>query len=318
MAVTLAQAQLNCTDDVQIGVIDEFRKSSWLFNNLVFDDCVSPVGGGGTLTYGYTRLITQPTAAGRAINTEYTPSEVTKQRFTTDLKIFGGSYQIDRVLTNLKGIVDEVALQSAQKVKATKATFSDMIINGNESTDALTFDGLEVALTGSDTEYNANGSTIDLSTSANVTANYVEFLDALDEFLLTLDGEPSALLMNTKMLAKMRAVARRNGMYQVKQNEFGQQVEYYGNVPMVDLGAKAGSNDPIVAIDENGETSIYAVRIGLDGFHALSMAGVAPIQTWLPDFKTAGAVKTGEVEMIAGCALKATKAAGVFRKIKVQ
>lgn len=318
MAVTLAQAQLNCTDDVQIGVIDEFRKSGWLFNNLIFDDCVSPVGGGGTLTYGYTRLVTQPTAAGRAINSEYTPSEVEKQRFTTDLKVFGGSYQIDRVLTNLKGIVDEVALQASQKIKATKATFSDMIINGNESADALTFDGLEVALTGSDTEYNAAGTTVDLSTSANVTANYVEFLDKLDEFMLTLDGEPSALLMNTKMLAKMRAVARRNGMYQVKQNEFGQQVEYYGNIPMVDLGAKAGSNDPIVGIDENGETSIYAIRIGLDGFHALSLSGVAPIQTWLPDFKTAGAVKTGEVEMIAGCALKATKAAGVFRKIKVQ
>jgi hypothetical protein len=29
-------------------------------------------------------------------------------------------------------------------------------------------------------------------------------------------------------------------------------------------------------------------------------------------------VKKGEVEMVAGCALKSTKAAGAFRKIKVQ
>jgi len=48
------------------------------------------------------------------------------------------------------------------------------------------------------------------------------------------------------------------------------------------------------------------------------MAGVAPVQSWLPDFKTAGAVKTGEVEMVAAVALKATKAAGAFRRIKVQ
>ena len=41
------------------------------------------------------------------------------------------------------------------------------------------------------------------------------------------------------------------------------------------------------------------------------------MQTWLPDFTTAGAVKKGEVEMNAAIVLKATKAAGVFRKIKV-
>ena len=58
-------------------------------------------------------------------------------------------------------------------------------------------------------------------------------------------------------------------------------------------------------------------QVGLDGLHAVSFAGVAPVQTWLPDFSTAGAVKKGEVEMNAAIVLKATKAAGVFRKIKV-
>ena len=56
----------------------------------------------------------------------------------------------------------------------------------------------------------------------------------------------------------------------------------------------------------------------MDGFHAISMAGQPPVKTWLPDFSTAGAVKKGEVEMVAGCALKSTKAAGAFRNIKVQ
>ena len=56
----------------------------------------------------------------------------------------------------------------------------------------------------------------------------------------------------------------------------------------------------------------------MDALHAVSMAGQPPIKTWLPDFTTAGAVKTGEVEMVAAIALKATKAAGVFRDIKVK
>ncbi len=317
MAVTLAQAKLNVTDDLQIGIIDEFAKSSFIMNNIPFADVVSPVGGGATLTYGYTRLVSQPTADFRAVNAEYTPHEVEKQRYTTDLKVFGGAFEVDRIIAGMGGIADEVALQSAQKVKAASALFSDTIINGNSSVDAMVFDGLDVAVAGSSTEYNADGTAIDLSTSDKVTANHVAFLDALDEWLMTMDGV-DALMGNTKMIAKLRAVARRAGMYQVTKDTFGNQVEHYGNIPLVDLGAKPGSNEPIVAIDEAGETSLYAVKFGMDGFHAISMAGQPPVKIWLPDFSTAGAVKKGEVEMVAGCALKSTKAAGVFRKIKVQ
>ena len=317
MAVTLAQAKLNVQDDLQLGIIDEFAKSSYILNHIPFDDCVSPTGGGGTLTYGYTRLITQPTADFRAVNSEYTPSEVQKQRYTTDLKVFGGAFEVDRIIARMGGIADEVTLQAQQKVKAASALFSDTIINGNSSEDADVFDGLDVAVTGSDTEFNKSG-VLDLSTSAAVTANYVEFLDNLDEFLTSMDGTPDVLMMNTKMAAKMRAVARRAGMYQTTKDDFGRQVEYYGNIPFVDLGAKAGSNDPIVATGGDGATSIYAVRFGLDGFHGISLSGQLPVQMWMPDFSTAGAVKKGEVEMVAGCALKSTKAAGVFRGIKVQ
>lgn len=319
MAVTLLQAKLNVQDDLQAGIIDEFAKSSFIMNNIPFADVVSPTGGGATLTYAYTRLITQPTADFRKVNAEYTSQEVEKQRYATDLKVFGGAFEIDRIIAEMGGIEDEVMLQASQKAKAVSALFSDTIINGNSSVDEDVFDGLDVAITGSDTEYNAGGTAIDLSTSAAVDTNYVAFLDGLDEFLLNLDGTPDALLMNTKALAKMRAVARRAGMYQVTKDNWGHQVEMYGNIPMIDLGAKPGSNDPIVATDAStGKTSIYAVRFGMDAFHAVSMAGNAPIKMWLPDFTTAGAVKKGEVEMVAGCALKTTKSCGVFRNIKVQ
>lgn len=318
MAVTLAQAKLNVQDDLQSMIIDEFAKSNFLFNNMTFDDVVSPTGGGATLTYGYTRLITQPTAAFRAVNAEYVPGEVTKQRYTTDLKVFGGSFQVDRVIANMGGIADEVSLQMQQKIKAAAALFNDTVINGDSAIDVNAFDGLEKALTGSSTEYNT-AAAIDLSTSALVTTNYMAFLDMLDEFLSGLDGTPSFIGGNTKLIAKLRAIARRAGMYQVTKNDFGQQVEYYGVIPFVDFGAKPGTNNPVVTVDGvSGETSLFASRLGMDGFHGISMAGVAPVQTWLPDFTTSGAVKTGEVEMVAAVALKATKAAGVFRKIKVQ
>ncbi len=53
------------------------------------------------------------------------------------------------------------------------------------------------------------------------------------------------------------------------------------------------------------------------GFHGATVTGNRIIRTYLPDFKQPGAVKTGEVEMISAVVLKATRAAGVLRNIKV-
>ena len=41
------------------------------------------------------------------------------------------------------------------------------------------------------------------------------------------------------------------------------------------------------------------------------------IKTYLPDMTKPGAVKTGEVEMLAGVVLKDTRKAGVLRGIKI-
>jgi hypothetical protein len=320
MPITLAEASKNVQDDLQIGVIDEFRKNNFLLDNLTFDDVVSPTGGGATLTYAYTRLLTQPTATFREVNEEYSPQTVTKQRYFADLKIFGGSFEVDRIIAGMGGITNEVTLQMAQKIKAAQALFNDTVINGDSAVDAKAFDGLEKALAGSSTEYDP-GTAIDLSSSAAVDTNWKLFLDQLDEFLMGLDGSPSFIAGNTKLIAKLRACARRAGMYQTTKNDFGIQVESYGNIPWVDLGAKSGTNDPIVPISSvagsEGHTSLYAARLGLDGFHGISMVSQPPVRTWLPDYTTAGAVKKGEVEMVAGVALKATKAAGVMRKVKV-
>ncbi|MGX4583359.1 major capsid protein [Paenibacillus chitinolyticus] len=317
MPITLAEAKKNVQDDLQIGVIDEFRKSNWLLNNLTFDDAVSPTGGGATLTYGYTRQITQPTAAFRAVNTEYAPQEVSKQRVTVDLKVFGGAFEIDRIIAGMGGIVSEVNLQMAQKIKAAQTLFNDTVINGDSAVDAIAFDGLEKALAGSSTEF-IPGAAIDLSSSDAIDANYKVFLDEIDEFLALLDGKPSALLMNSKLRARIRACARRAGMNTETKDDFGRNIDSYDGIPLVDTGEKPGSSSLVIPINgTTKETSLYAVRLGLDGFHGVSMAGQAPVNTWLPDFTTAGAVKKGEVEMVAAVALKATKAAGVMRKLKV-
>lgn len=58
MAVTLAQAQLNATDDIDVQIIDEFVKSNDVLSRITFDNVVSGAGNGATLTYGLTSTST--------------------------------------------------------------------------------------------------------------------------------------------------------------------------------------------------------------------------------------------------------------------
>ena len=42
----------------------------------------------------------------REINKEYVPQETTREKQSVDVKVFGGSYQVDRVIENSSGRVD--------------------------------------------------------------------------------------------------------------------------------------------------------------------------------------------------------------------
>ncbi len=64
-----------------------------------------------------------------------------------------------------------------------------------------------------------------------------------------------------------------------------------------------------------GLTDLYAVRLGLDAFHGATVTGNKIIRTYLPDFKQPGAVKTGEVEMIAAVVLKSKQGLQEFLEI---
>lgn len=325
MAITLAEAKVGMADKVDQKVVDTFRRSSLLLDNLVFDNAISPGTGGSTLTYGYIQLKTPSTAAVRQINSEYTAGEAKREEKTTKAVVMGGKFQIDRVLIGTAGAVDELAFQTEQKVKATANYFNNLVINGNKSNSGTgvlnTFDGLDKLLTGTETEIT---SAVDVSTEALMNANYNALLDEVDGFLSTLDGKPSMLLMNNKMLSKMRSAARRAGYYSKTRDEFGRQVETYNDIPMYDMGKYYNGTNTVDIIPETaastsaeGKTDIYAVTIGLDGFHGVSPTGSKVINSYMPDLSKPGAVKDGEVELVAGVALKNTNKAGVLRGIKI-
>lgn len=327
MPITLEQAKVGMADKVDQQVIDEFRRSSLLLDRMIFDNAVSPGTGGSTLAYGYVRLKTPARAQFREINTEYTPQVADREDHIAKLKIFGGSFDIDRVIAETSGAVDEVQFQLQEKIKAASNLFHYTVINGDSAVDSKAFDGLDKALVGSSTELNTD-SYIDLSDTNALDTNYKAFMDTLDDFLSELDGKPTFLLGNSKLMTKIRAVARRAGYLTPSEDAFGRKVDTFDGIPLIDLGYYVDENNksiPTVTIGErtigentvSGLTDLYAVRLGLDGFHGATVTGNRIIRTYLPDFTQPGAVKTGEVEMIAAVVLKATRAAGVLRNIKV-
>ena len=320
MAITLAEAKVGMADKVDQQIVDMFRRSSLLLDNMVFDNVISPGTGGSTLTYGYIQLKTPSTAAMRTVGGEYTPGEAKKEKKTANAIIMGGAFQMDRVIQNTAGAADEMAFQAEQKIKATANFFHNLVINGaadaaGEGYVSGTFDGLKKMLSGTANELTAQTS---LTTSQELDENYNAFLDEMENFLSCLDGTPSMLLMNRAMLVKLRSIARRAGYYERTKDDFGRTVETYAGIPMVDMGKffdGAASND--VVATQDGKTAIYAVCLGLDGLHGISPAGDGVINSYMPDLNAPGAVKTGEVELVAGVALKNTLKAAVLRDISI-
>ncbi len=320
MAITLAQAQNLSQSKLTNKIVDEFRKCP-LLDAIPFDNTVKPQGG-KSLAYVFNKITVQPKAGARKINGEYTSQETVTNPETVILKVMGGAYELDRVIANdEKQVVDHVQFQSTQKAKATKAYFLDQFINGDVAVDADGFNGIDKAVKGTVTEFNTDA-TLDLSTSEAIDTNYKTFLYLLRRMEAKMVEKPTHYCMNSDMYAVFQTIADRVPNIRYEKDAFGEEIMKYGKSVLVDMGDKPGSNEdgemtPIVANSESGETSLYAVVIGEDKVHGVSPEGNDIIKHYYPDFKTAGAVKKGEVEMVGAIAVETTKAVGAIRKIKV-
>ena len=324
MPVTLEQAKVGLADKVDQQVIDEFRRDSFILDKLTFDNCVSPGTGGSTLTYGYVRLKTPSVAEGRALNSEYKPGEAVKEQHAVDLKIFGGAFEVDRVLED-SAAQSEIAFQLEEKVKAAANKFHYDFINGSSTAkgDNTSFDGLAKMLKGASTEHTPE-TPIDLSTPDAIAANMDDFTQEIDIWLGEFAEKPDMLLMNSRMYSIMKRIARKQGFYSHNEDAFGVGVEKYDGIELRDMGQYYDSTKNktvnVIPVNESDHTTaIYAVKFGLKALHGVALNGTNRIiKTYLPDLKAPGAVKKGEVEMVAAIALKNSKQAGVFKNIKVE
>ncbi len=331
MAMTLAEMKAGMSDKVSQQIVDIFLRESEILQLLPFDNCVSPQGG-STLTYSYIQKKLPSVAAFRALNAEYTANQATVEKKSADLKIFGGKFQIDRVLKQAEGPWNNMAYQIREKVLAAISLFHYTMINGDATTRNTEFDGLDKMLAGTSTEYNT-GASIDISTMTQLKANADQLYEQIQ--LLIKNTSADALLMNSAMITKVQTMARILGYKTESEEAFGRKVTSMDGVRFMDLGkhytvasttvtgndcVNAGISRTIAggSTATTGLTDIYAVKFDVnDGFHAASLTGNSAIRQYLPDFNAPGAVKDGEVEMVAATVLKNTAHAGVLRNIKI-
>lgn len=198
----------------------------------------------------------------------------------------------------------------------------DQFRRGSMLLNALTFDNSVSPGTG--------GSTLTYGYTQLKTPAGADFRDINADYTDTV----AELIGNAALLTKIRSCARRAGYLTHAEDAFGRQIAGYNGIPFMDMqyyyDTAEKKEKPVVPITSReygassskttvtGLTDLYAVRLGLDGFHAVSPMGGKVISTTLPDFSTAGAVKAGDVEMVAATVLKKSRAAGVLRNFKVK
>ncbi len=293
MPVTLADLAKNSNDKLKQGFINELITDSYILNMMPFDDTLSAPGT-SDLTYAYKRVKTGAAAAFRALNEEPTVSEVEIDRIVTKPGILSSKWNMDRVAK--AAAEDLYELKVAESKNAIIRKFNKTLIDGDTTADEDGFDGLAKALNGSSTEFT---SAVDLTALDKAAA--LAFATEMDTLLGALKRDPDVLAVSPHMATVMNAICRLLGLETITMDDAGKRIQNWDGIRIEKLRDGAlTTND------------IYAVCFGAEEFHGITLTGDSGITVALPDWSTPGAVKSGDSEFVCGCALRATKAAGVL------
>lgn len=259
MALALTEAAKLSQTTLQRGVIETFIVESNVLDRIPLKE----IEGNA---YAYNKEATLPGVEFRPVNGSYTESTGTVNQASETLVILGGDADVDTFIQKTRSnLNDQRATQDRLKVKAAVLKYQDAFINGDTTVDANGFDGLKKRLTGSQVIDTAtNGLPV---IGADSAARHAMF-DKLDELIDSVVGGAEALYMNKAIRAKIRSSARREGFHSADRDEFGRKVDYYNDVPMLDLGTTAAGGNIIPITETQGtnsdSSSIYAVRFGED------------------------------------------------------
>lgn len=312
MAVTLAQAALLSTDDLQRGVIETFVQTSPILDRLP----LMTIEGNA---YAYNKEATLPGVAFRLVNEPYVESTGTVVQASESLVILGGDADVDKFIVQTRGnLNDQRATQTSMKVKAASYKFQDTFFNGDVAVDPKGFDGLKKRLTGAqvvDTAANGLGP---------VTAGH-DFLDALDRLIAAvpgINGTNGAIYANAAIQMRVTSALRRLGGAEfIREDTTGKRVLVYNGIPVLDPGQTAEGAEILPQTETQGTaagtaSSIYAVKFGADeGDQAVTGLTNGGVQVYdLGELQEKPAYRT-RIEFYCGLATFGGRAAARLRGV---
>lgn len=278
MTVTLVDYAKQSKDPLQKGFIQDLLRYSDLLNVVPF----RTVDG---LQVTGQRWQTLPSAAFRKIGAGYTENTGNIEDIAETLVALGGDVKIDRFLTGIGNVIeDPLTTQMRMKAKAVAFKFNDAFINGDQASDADSFEGVK--------KRNSNmpsRMTIDLASGgdslkvlASTTTEHT-FIDAIHQAVKYVDGATHIFCNETTWLG-LGQVARRLNLYQNINDAYGRTWSSISSgsaiLPFVDVGLKSDKSTEIITNTEdpgdggNDATSIYVVRMDdEDGLHGLNLSG---------------------------------------------
>lgn len=254
MALTLVEAAktaLNEGYEMEAAIMMQYAMSSPILGVLPFRDIQ-----GSALKYN--REETMPGIGFRGINGSFTESTGVVNPQVETLAIAGGDLDVDKFLVQTMGEGTRSA-QEQLKVRSLALSWTRTFIQGDSATTPEEFDGMRKRLTG--TQLIAAG-----NTSGGDALSLVKLDEVIDSVV-----EPTHLIMNKNMRRRLTAASRATsigGFINYGVDEFGRQVEMYGNLPILIVDEDNNRNKilPFTEVGAGGGTaqtcSIYCVSFG--------------------------------------------------------
>jgi HK97 family phage major capsid protein len=253
LALTLIEASKLTTDSLLSGVIETIAQESPILQRLPF---VEIVGTGLT----YNRENAAPSAGFYDVGDDWDESTPTFTQATATLKILGGDADIDNFLKSTRSNIQDLEAAVVQlKARAVQALFDDTFVNGDDSVDAKSFDGIDLLC--------AAGQTISMGTDGATLT-----LAKLDEMIDKVrGGKPDILLMSRRTRRTLNELARGSGGFlEADRDQFGQMLQYYDGIP---IGICDYISDALTVGASDDCSAVYAMQFGEGALSGLTAPG---------------------------------------------
>jgi len=258
----LSAQTASSTPELRSLALSAFESEAPLFR---YAEWYKMTGNADTFTTNATALGGQT----RTVNNDYTPVTSTVNETTISLKILGDVIRTDQAFERRGFTTTSERARQLESFSRSLGRFcTDQFFNGNGSGSTLV--GIkELIPNGQIISMGTNGDTVPLGNSDANKQKQQTFLEKLDELIGSVYGNASVIVMNYKMIARLRAIAREYISVQTVNDAFGTQQVFdsYMGIPIVSSGvAKDGVTQVITNAETVGTnadcTSIYAIRFG--------------------------------------------------------